>query len=128
MASIGELKTFTLQAAADLRTHQYKIMRTVNAGTCNVASLATAYSMIGVLTNKPNSGQAAAIAYLGECKIMAPGVVAANIPVTTDGSGQLTAAASGDMIIGRTLEASANAGELIRCLINPPMRHFGAVS
>lgn len=128
MASIGELKTLTLQAAADLRTQQYKIMRMVNAGTCNVASLATAFSMIGVLQNKPNSGQAATIAYGGEAKVVAPGVVAAGIPVTCDGSGQLTAAASGDMVIGRTLEASANAGEVIRCLITVPYRHYGAVT
>lgn len=121
MAEYGQLMTLVAQAGADLRQKQWHLMRLSSAGICNQASHAAgaAATLVGVLMNKPNSGQAATIAYLGEAKVVAGGAVSANVWVTTNGSGRITAAGSGDNAVGFTMEASSQDGDVIRALIWP---------
>lgn len=123
MASFGEYMTRTMQAAANLTTYQYRIMRRSGVGLCNVASGAASTTLvlggIGILMNAPDSGQAATIAYMGEVKVKAGTAVTENVFITWDSSGMATAAVSGDIAIGRALEAAGNAGEIIRCTVFP---------
>tara|TARA_Y100000310_G_scaffold171492_2_gene171688 strand:+ start:2745 stop:3134 length:390 start_codon:yes stop_codon:yes gene_type:complete len=123
MSDFANLMTRTVAAANDLRTMQYTIQRQAGAGTCDIASHAAATLVLGpmgVLTNKPNSGQAATIAYAGETKVVAGGSVTVNVAVSTNSSGRATAAVSGDIIIGRALEAAGADGEVIRMLLQAP--------
>lgn len=127
MADLGQYLTFTAKAAADLKDEQYHIMRASTWRTgipneVNIASNAAATSAlgaIGVLMNNPDSGQAASIAYLGEVKVVAGGAITAGVLITNNSSGRATAAVSGDILVGRALEAAGANGETIRALIQP---------
>lgn len=131
MAEYGYQVAETFKAAADLRECIYHIVRYVAAGappTTNIASEANGplgVGIIGVLQNKPNTNQAATVAYFGKSKIVAGGTVTAGKYVTTNGSGRAVNAVSGDLIVGRALDTVANDGEIISALLLPPVRLFG---
>lgn len=119
--STGEVRTITLQAAADLSGKQYHIMRVSAAGACNMASQAAHMHNLGVLLNKPAaSGRAAEIAVSGEVKVVAGGAITAPDLLTTNGSGRAAAAASGQAVIGIALTSALADGETIRAMIFPP--------
>ncbi len=122
MTTMGEVTALSMRAAADLRLKRYHVMRQSAAGTTNQASNPGAGpdAVIGILQNNPNSGQAATIGYFGETKAVAGGSVTLGVDVTANTSGRVTAAVSGDYMIGMALEAAANDGENIRILLRCP--------
>ena len=122
MATFSDVVARTMQVGVDARTNQYHIMRADAAGITDVASNpgGDANEVIGVLQNKPNSGQAATIAYLGETKVVAGGTASVNALLTTNGSGRAVDATSGDFVVGQALEAAASDGETIRMLLRVP--------
>ena len=101
----GEQMTATLVAGADLSTMQYKVI--VVAGTIAASNGLAA----GVLLNKPQSGEAATIAYAGRMKAYAAAAIAKGLGVMVTTSGFLTTVTSGSSSIGRALDA-ANSGDL----------------
>jgi len=119
--------TFTAAAAADLSSFQYHIMRLSAANTVNVASQDTNSGMVGVLLNKPESGEAASIQYAGMGKVYAGAAITAGAILTNNGSGRAVAAGSGDMACARALEAAGAAGDIIDAVIFPPVRWAGAI-
>ena len=121
-------ETFSAKAAADLSAVQYHIMRLSAANTVNVASLTTVTGICGVLQNKPQSGEAGAIAYLGQGRVGAGGAITAGVHVTCNGSGRAATANSGDMIVGQALEAAGADGDIIDVLYKPPVKWFGTNS
>lgn len=129
MAEYGRVSAYTVaQAAADLRTKEHHIMRFVSATTTDIASNAAAafaVGAIGVLINKPNSGQSASIGCNGESKVVVGAAVTAGRALATNGSGRAVHAGSGDLVIGRALEAGGADGEVIRAMIFPPFRLSG---
>ena len=123
MSDFANVVTRTATAARDMRTMQYTIQRAAAAGTVDISSNAAASHLlgpIGVVTNKPNSGQAATIAYAGEVKVIAGGTVTANALVTTNASGRAANATSGQMVIGRALETATTDGEVVRMQLMSP--------
>jgi hypothetical protein len=128
MAEYGYQVSETFKAAADLREAVYHIMRFVAAGTpptTNIASEAAGsfpVGMIGVLQNKPNTGQAATVAYFGKSKVVAGGGCTAGEFLTTNGSGRAVDASDGDQVFGRALDTVSNDGEVISCLLYPPFK------
>jgi len=126
MAEYGSLMTLTLKAAADLSAKRYFIMRQSAEGSCNMASLGTTSQVIGVLQNKPESGENATIADSGKSKVVAGAAIAQNLQVASDGTGRAVACGSGDMSIGRALQAAGAAGEVISVRLHPPIRWAGA--
>lgn len=123
MAEFGPQETVTgFAAAADLSGKQYHFVRASAANACNQSSLASDTAVLGVLQNNPQSGQAATIAQQGLSKVVAGGSITVNALVTTNGSGRAAAAVSGDMVMGRALEAAANDGEVITVALQPPVR------
>lgn len=124
MSSFGEFCAITVRAASDLRRCQYHIMRYTAANEVNIASHAAATALlgpVGVLQTNPNSGQSGALAVSGEVKVIAGGSVSVNVLITNNSSGRATAAVSGDLVIGRALEAAGADGDHIRCLIHPAL-------
>lgn len=125
MASYNELISLTRKAGADLRLMRFHLVRVatvpdlINIASHAAASLAN--GPIGVLQNKPNSLQAATVAFLGESKVVAGGSITANVMITTNGSGRATAAVSGDIIVGRAMEAAGADGDIIRAFLQPPV-------
>ena len=126
MAYAGIQQTFTLVAAADLSGAQYALVRASAAGLTNIASLSTNSALVGVLQNKPLSGQAATVADFGLSKVIAGASATVNTYFTNDSSGRAVAAQSGDMIIGRFLEAPGAGGDIVTARLMPPVRMFGA--
>lgn len=128
MAEFGAQQTVTgFKAAADLRGKKYHFVRASAANVCNQASDAANSGIIGVLQNNPNTGEAATVAFAGESKVYAGGVINVNAIITTNGSGRAAAAGSGDMGVGRALEAASADGHVITVLLFPPVRWGGAV-
>lgn len=128
MAEFQALETLTLEAAADLSLHQYTVMRLSAANKCNVASLATDSSMMGVLINKPKSSEFATIAYFGKCKVIAGAAITAGAVLTINSSGRAITVTSGnlEMNFGSALETAAANGDVIGVLLKPPARWAGA--
>lgn len=113
-------------AAVDLTDYQYRVMRFGAAQTCNVASndvsAAAAEIPSGILQNNPNSGQAATVAHTGRSKAVAGAAVTARALLTTNGSGKVIDAGSGDVIFARAMEAAGAADERISVLLFPAVR------
>lgn len=124
MALFGRVTARTMVAAADLRQKQYHVLRAAGAGTTDVASNAAGGvdDVIGVLQNKPNSGQAAAVGYEGETKLVVGDVVTVNANLAPNGVGRVIDAASGDYVVAEALEAATTDGEVIRALLSIPAK------
>lgn len=113
-------------AANDLTGYQYRVMRFAAGETCNIASNAVSADKFeapaGILQNNPSSGRAATIAFFGPSKAVAGAAVAARKMITTDGSGMVIEAVSGNLIIGRSIEATAAALEVFSVMLFPAVR------
>jgi hypothetical protein len=115
------------KAAADLTGKQYTAVRHSAALTTNLASDATNSGVLGVLQNKPSTNEAATIAYQGLSKMRAGGAITAGVLITYNSSGKAAAVASGQMAIGRAIEAAGADEEVITVLLLPPVRWAGAI-
>lgn len=91
-----------------------------------LATVATSSTLLGVLQNAPKVNEAMAIAYSGPSKVVAGGALSAGVIFTTNGSGRAAAVASGQVAIGRTLEAAGADGDIVSCMLFPPVRWAGA--
>jgi hypothetical protein len=131
-AEFGELTTIPgLTAAASLNNHQFGVVRFAAATTVNICSevLASAATKapLGVLQNKPYAGEAAQVAIFGLSKVRAGGTITAGAPLSYNSSGHVVDAVSGDMVIGRGMQAATVANTFVLALIFPPVR-WGSVA
>jgi len=117
--------TMTLTAAADLSTHQYKFVEVTAANTVNLCN-ATTDRPVGVLLNKPTTGQAATILLAGVTKVTATGAIAAGRSIGTSAAGlaainagsEAGGGGSANPTVGIALTASGGANEIITAAIN----------
>ncbi len=125
-----------LSAAADLSgasggDKQYIVVRMAAATTVNICSevlvSGALKSPVGVLQNKPKSGEAATIAYMGLSKVRGGGTVTAGAFIAHNSSGMVVDAVSGDVVCGRALETATAANELVTALLFPPVK-WGSVA
>lgn len=120
-----------LTAAASLNNHQFGAVRMAAATTVNIASeilVSGALTMaVGVLQNKPYNGEPAQVCYSGLSKVFAGGAITAGALITYDSSGHFVDAASGSIVMGRSFQAAATAGEKVIALIFPPVK-WGSVA
>lgn len=125
-----------LSAAADLSgasggEKQYIVVRMAAATTVNICSevlvSGALLSPVGVLQNKPKSGEAATVAYLGLSKVRGGGTVTAGAFIAHNSSGMVVNAVSGDVVCGRALETAATANEIVTALLFPPVK-WGSVA
>lgn len=94
-----------VSAGADLSSgKQYKAIAV--GGTIAAANTAT----LGLLQNKPKSGEDATIAYAGRIKFVAGAAVAAGAGVMVTTSGYLITVVSGSLPCGKALEAVSSGG------------------
>lgn len=85
----------------------------------------TSSLILGVLQNNPSRSRAASIKMAGPSKIVAGAALGAGAMFTTNGSGRAAAVRSGDMVVGRILEASSADGDIVSAMLFPPVRWFG---
>jgi hypothetical protein len=115
----------TLEAAADLSTHQYKFL-IVSAGVvggqqCRVNVAGANGRAIGVQQNKPPAaGMGAVVRISGLTKLVVDGTtpIAAGNPLKADASGRgVLAGTDKDKVNAVALEASSAANDIIEALI-----------
>lgn len=110
----------TLTAAADLSAKQYHFVKLASATTVNVCTAVTDVP-IGVLQNKPTSGQAAEVCLFGVSKVVADATLAAGNVIGTSADSQAQPLTVGTettvYTCGQAIEA-ASAGETAAAFIN----------
>ena len=120
MATENSLTSITLVANADLSTSQYHAIEAADAsGEARAALAGNGEDIIGVLQNKPASGEAATIAISGVTKAVAAGVIAAGGDVAVDANGEFVPAATGDVIVGVNVGLTTAAGDIFSLLLMP---------
>jgi len=111
----------TLTAAADLSAKQYHFVKLASATTVNVCT-ATTDRAIGILQNKPTSGQQAVIQIFGISKVVADGTIAFNNVIGTSADSQADAIVPGTdtsvVTLGVAIQA-ASASETFTMFLNP---------
>ena len=111
-------KTGTLVAGANLSALQYTFVKLNTAGAV-VAASASGEKVIGVLQNKPTSGQVCEIVHLGLCPVKAGAAIASTGTIMTNASGAAIASATtGSTIVGYACETAAAANEIITAFVN----------
>ena len=99
----------TFVADNDLDSYQYHIV--VNSKTNLVDRVATSgLGCIGVLQNKPKSGEHADVTLVGRCRVIAGGTIAGGGEFMSTASGTATDATSGGYILGTALTSVASGG------------------
>ncbi len=107
---------FTREAAADLTGQQYHFMQIDTDGLVDIAS-GQGEVMDGVLQNEPAAaGEAATIMVNGVSKIVAGEPIGDGILCTSGTDGRCEIALTGDIVLGKTLEAGGD-GEVIAVLL-----------
>jgi len=111
MAGEGKKEVIAIAAGADLRAAQYKVVGV--AGTIAAANDAA----LGVLQNKPNTGEGATLAVSGHMKAYVGGTVSAGNRLKVTTSGWLAVVASGDGSCAKAITA-ANSGSVCEIVAN----------
>ncbi len=121
MAYAGQQICATFAAAADLSAKQYYFVKLSAANTVNVCTAITDIP-IGILQNKPESGEAATVCLFGISKVSADGTLAAGNLIGTSADSQADAIAAGTdttvYTMGQALETAA-AGDTVSMFLNP---------
>lgn len=105
----------TWTAAADLSGKQFYAVSQTAAGAVN---LATTGNIVGILLNKPTSGQAADVCTSGETKAVAGsgGWTAGDTLEVDTGTGKLITQTTGNNPVGTAID-TASAGDIARCVL-----------
>lgn len=105
-----------MTAAADLSAKQFYLLKVAANGTVNLQTSAGG-AILGVLQNKPESGQAADVSVSGVSKVLAGGTLAAGDPVQAHTDGTAIKALTGDVSCGTVLFGAAS-GEYATILLS----------
>lgn len=126
----GERVSLTLTALSDLSAQQYNIVHYVTPRNCDIRSLGQTLTLgpIGVLENKPEANQAATVTYTGQTRVRAGAAVTAGRTFTANASGRAVHPTSGQLVVGRAIEAAAADGDLISAIIFPAQRLAATVT
>ena len=112
-------------ASEDLSSQKYKVVTLTTTAKLAVPTSATG-SHLGVLQNNPTCGHEANVMVNGITKVSAGGAFATAQRVQVNATGSLIAVTSATPALGNNvgiaLEPSAQAGDIVACLIN-----FGTV-
>lgn len=111
----------TCTAGADLSAKQFYFVKLSADDTVVVCAAATDIP-IGVLQNKPTSGQAALVRVIGKTKVSADAALTYGQLIGTSGDGQADPKTAGsdttEYICGRVLNGVANANELASAMVD----------
>ena len=110
------------KTASDCSALQYHIVQLSAAKTVGIG-VANGDLTIGVLQNKPASGEAARVFTQpgGICKVYAGAAISTvGTPLVSDASGHAIGASDNDIICGYALETAGAAGDIIEMLFISP--------
>lgn len=115
----------TKKASEDLSSKQFYIVQMDSSGDMEVGESATDL-LLGVLQDKPESGQVGCYRHEGTSKVVASAAIAIGAYVTTTNAGKaVTTTTQGDIVIGKALEAAATDGDIIEIQLMH-FRYIGA--
>ena len=77
-------------------------------------------AILGIVENKPLAGEGASVAISGIAKFTAGAAVALGAQVTSDANGKLVTATTGDIVIGRCVQAAGAEDEIGAVLLTVP--------
>jgi hypothetical protein len=109
----GYLEVLGVDAGEDMNTgsindgsgHQYK------AVTIDGTIAQAGENPVGILQNKPKSGEDASLGFMGRSRFSAGGgTIAAGADLTVANSGYMVTAGSGDAVFGRNISSIASGG------------------
>lgn len=119
-----------LTAGADLSGKQYHFVKLSGTGMGVVVCAAATDIPIGVLQNKPTSGQEAEVVALGLTKIVGDANLAIGDQIGTSADGQADAKTVGtdttEYVVGRVVVENSAAGGLVSAVINCMNPHRAA--
>lgn len=104
-------------AGADLTADQFKFVK-YSAGALVLASAGTD-QVVGVLNNKPNTGEACEVETLGTTKLVAGAAIAKGAVVMSDALGRAVTGTATNYGQGYAMEAASAAGEIIAVQLRP---------
>jgi hypothetical protein len=105
-----------LVAASDLSSKQYYLMGMDSSGNVTPC-ISGDPGFIGILLNKPASGEACELAAPGSiCPVSMDAAVAVGSLLICSGDGQAAVATDGTYTVGLLLEASTAASQACRCI------------
>lgn len=126
MAQYGEQLRIAMEAGADLSAAQNHLVRQSAANTVLLVGSAGATNGLGVLIDKPQSGEQGAVAMVGMAKVVAGSSMAVGAPFTASASGRAVTAApaSGQAVFvyGTVMEASSFDGDVVTVWLTHPWR------
>ena len=100
-------------AGEDLSSSRYLIVQLDASGNIEIGEGGTDL-LVGVLQNKPESGEAALYRFAGTTKVVASAAIAIGANVTSASDGEaVTTTTDKDVVVGRALEAAGAAGDII---------------
>lgn len=106
MAVDGPQHKFSLNAAGDLSSDQFRLVKQTSSG---VAVAGAGEPCVGVLYNKPDAAGKACEIAVGRVKVKAAGVIAAGAQFAADANGEAVAVAGGNSVAGMSMETAATA-------------------
>ena len=111
---IGPIIDLSFEADSDLSAKQYSIVKAAAVGHCAITSSA-ADKPLGILQNKPKSGQQAIVRLLGVSKLVSNAAgLALDADWGTDAAGRgIAKVANKDIVCGRVLEAAGATVDLV---------------
>lgn len=130
MANFGpEPVKYSFEAGADLSAKQFYFVKMSANNTVTVCAGVTDVP-IGVLQNKPTSGQTAEVTMLGITKVSGDADLAYGNLIGTSADGQAAAYAAGTdttkYVVGQVIDDNGAAGGLVTAAINCMNPHRGA--
>lgn len=117
MATMNSGRQGGMTASADCTGKQYCFAALSGARTVTFVGTAGAIA-IGVLGNKPNTGQAAEVLVGPEVKITLSATLSAGAKVSSTNAGLAKAAATGENILGQLVEGGVN-GDVVAMMFEP---------
>lgn len=118
MAFEEKVNVVSMVAGADLSAKQFYFV--TNAADGQVDPTGDGLLADGVLYNDPDAaGKVAEVAIGGVVKVVSGGSVTRGALIASTAAGKATVAATGDVVLGRALEAGATDGDVIAVLFNP---------
>ena len=112
-------KTITIPAAGDLSAKQYRFMSLNSAGRCDVSG--DGVNAEGVSQDDPSAIDQPTTVMVGHgiTKVEAGASFSVNANLGSDSVGRAISTVTGDYIMGKAMEASTGAGQIIKMLFKP---------
>lgn len=122
MSGSENLQCITVPAGADLSSSIYRAMKLGNDKVLLVAA-SNSEPIVGILQNKPTSGQAGQLATAGISKGVAGGSISSGDKLTATTGGALIATTTNNhYIVGHAMEDAAS-GDVFQVFLTPGMQH-----